>query len=258
MKEHTHATPDRTAERKEFAPEYAEKTEEIDPEEITATVLKHHTTDFTYFTRKGTKTVRCVSGQTPANYNETAEGFISFYDDGTEYAYNPEEQRLITINRNGENRTIAQADDFYKFENVQYPERAPVEVAVDTDVEATIYYRSPQSDRMQTVTIEVSLLEGNLSAPEISGKEVGTGRRIKAQTRWEREIVSKHGTTERPLGKVARVEFPKGHAFTVQVEGLGDETADRAPDQIANKVQSAFRSKGVSVNVSHDGRLDWE
>lgn len=256
----THAngrTTDELEMNKSFAAPYREDSEEVDPEKIGLTTLEYHTLDMTYRTTRGTKTVRSINATGQASYNDIPEGFASFYHDGRKYAYNPEEQRLITVNRNGQNKTVATAEDFVRFESVSYPEQAVVKGAVDDGVEATVYYRSPVSDRMQSVTIEVDWMEGQ--AHEINGTEVGSGRRIKAYRGYERDIVSQHGTTERHLGKVARIEFPRGHQFTVTVEGLKDSLGGEAGEErISKYVNKAFRRNGVRVDVEHDGRAEWE
>lgn len=240
---------------KDFASEYREETEELDPENITSVTLEHHTVDIHYHTRKGTKTVRCRSATGPTSYNDIQEGSYSFYFEGRNYTYNPEDKRLISVGSE-QDTIVAEGDEIYKTELVNFPTRAVVEGAIDSEAEATIYYRSPHSDEMQSVTVEVSYMEGQ--AAEINGKEVGTGRRIRARTRWERDIVSKHGTSERTLGKVTRVEFPKGHRFTVEVEGIDEGKAgERGEDRIAKYVKKAFRHSD-SVEVTHEGELEWE
>jgi len=187
--------------------------------------------------------------------NDIPGGFYSFHHDGTKYAYNPTEKRLITIG-DEQHTTVAEGNDFYKFEKVDFPTRAVIKGAIEKDVQATIYYRSPRSDKMQLVTVNVQFMEGQ--AAQITGKEVGSGRRIEALTRWERDIVSKHGTNERTLGKVTRVEFPRGHQFTVEVEGIGESKAgETGEERIRKHVSKAFRHSD-SVNVTHDGTLVWD
>lgn len=253
--EMTQNTPADIKREKKFASKYREEKEERDPENITSVTLEHHTVDITYFTRHGTKTVRCRGAMGKASYNDIPEGFYSFYHEGKQYAYNPEEKRLITVNKE-QNRTVAEGDEIYKFEMVHFPTRAPVKGAIDNDVEATVYYRSPRSDKMQSVTINVRFMEGQ--GVNISGKEIGTGRRIEATTQWERDIVSKHGTKERTLGKVTRVEFPRGHRFTVEIEGIGENKAgERGEEAIARKVKKAFRYSD-SIDVTHEGPIEWE
>ena len=252
------SVPENLGRGKEFAPEYREEFEEIDPDNITEVTLAHRTVDITYFTRKRTKTVRCVGAIGQTSYNDVPDGFYSFFDSGTgkKYAYNPDEKRLISMN-DELNRTIAEGDDFHKFEEVTFPNSAVVKGAIGTDVEATVYYRSPRSEEMQSVTLAVSFMDGE--AARISGEEVGTGRRLEAETRRERDIVSKHGTEEMYLGKVARVEFPRGHQFTVEIEGLSDTKAEKkGEERIVKKVKKAFRNASVDISVTHNGRLEWD
>ena len=70
--------------------------------------------------------------------------------------------------------------------------------------------------------------------------------------------MSKHGTKELTLGKVTRVEFPRGHRFTVDIEGIGDKKAgERGEEAIARKVKKAFRYSD-SINVTHEGLIEWK
>lgn len=248
-------TPDEINTDKRFAAPYKEEYEVIDPEEITKWMLQKKTVDMTYATHSGTKTVRCSFATTPSEWNDIPDGCVSFQAPETKYYYHIEEQQLISVNRTGHNRTVASGDDFCRFELVQYPERAPVKGAVEDDVEATIYYRSPRSDKMQSVTITVDSRENH--AVLITGDEVGGDRRIEALTRYERTL--KKGWKGDKLGKVARVEFPKGHRFTVEVEGLkNSDTGRDTEDRISRVVKAKLRGEDLSVSVSHDGQLEWE
>lgn len=245
---------------KRFAPEYEETTEEMPLADVTASKLEHgDTLDFTYRTSAGTlRTVRCFHGSPPASYNDNPEGFYSFYADGREYAYSPEEQRLITINRNGPNITVATADDIVRVEAVTFGEEAPVVGAAQTEVEATVYYRSPRSDRMQSVTLTVNMMEGRHSTSEFSGQD-DRGRRFEVRTRWERDIVVRNGANDQTLGRVARVEFPRGKRLSVDIEGVpGDKIEDRL-ETVERKVANAFsHDRGVEVSVELDGDLEWD
>lgn len=77
-------------------------------------------------------------------------------------------------------------------------------------------------------------------------------RRIEALTRWERDIESRHTT----LGKVARVEFPRGHRFTVAIEGISDDRAEQGIETLERYARKAFKY-GDSVEVEHDGPMEW-
>lgn len=199
--------------------------------------------------------MRCRNARAKTNYTNAPDGFWSFYWKGNNYAYSPEEKRLISINKH-QNQTIAHGEEIIKFERVRFPTNVPIKGAIGTDVEATVYYRSPLSDRMQSVPITVQSVEGR--AARISGEEIGTDRRIEAITQKEREILSRHGTQTRTLGKVARVEFPRGHRFTVDIEGLDDSKArERGEEAIVSELSGAFRNSD-DIDVSHEGRIEWE
>lgn len=247
----TGRTTDELESPKQFAKPYSEEKEQIDIDDLAIGNAQHSTLDITYQTRRGSKTVRSHCWSPAGDWNDIPEGFASFYDGGRKYAYNPAERRLITVPRNSPNRTLAQGDGIYKIEVVSFGERAPVVGAVGKDRPATIYYRSPRSDRMQQVTVRVKYLEGDRSAARITGKDEN-GRRIDALTRWERDIESRHTT----LGKVARVEFPRGHRFTVSVEGIGDDKAKRGVERLEKYAGKAFKYAD-SVDAEHDGPMEW-
>jgi hypothetical protein len=237
---------------KAFAKPYAEEYEELDQSEFKAVNVQHTAIDIEYHTRRGTKTVRSHGLNLPSDWNDIPEGFGSFYHDGRKYAYSPEQRKLMTVPRDGPNRTVAEGNDIYKVRAVTFGERAPVKGAIGTDREATIYYRSNRSDKMQTVTVWVKRLEGNRSASKITGTDEN-GRRIEALTRWERDISTYHTT----LGKVARVEFPRGQRFTVEVEGISQKQARDRFDRLEKYASKAF-SDVDSVDVVGVESMEWD
>lgn len=245
---------------KKYAEEYHEETEEIDADEVTAHRLSHKTTDITYVTGQGTtRTVR-VYGATPASsYNNVPEGFYGFFHNrDKKYAYSPEQDKLISIPSRDKTITVAESGDIIRYEAVSYPERAPVDGAVQEDVEATVYYRSPRSDSIQSVTIRVDHMEGRYPAM-ITGEEVDGDRLIEATLVHSRKI--KTTVPENTLGRVARVEFPKGHQFTLTVEGLTDQkVTDSRVESAEQKLKSFFErhahSDGIDVTLTHEGRME--
>lgn len=249
----------------EFAPPYEEEYEELSREDVTKSTLKHNTVDMTYATRGGnTKTVRCVQPTEPYDDRDSdlPDGCITFFDPrtGDSYAFEIDALRLISRNTQGQNRTVATADDFQHFRKVVYPDPAPVEGAVEEGVEATIYYRSPKSDRMQTVMITVESVEGD-HPYRISGSEVGGDRRIEALTIDEREATT--GWNGISLGKVARVEFPKGHRFTVDLEGLTNEQAEDAAERIESLIEAKYNKynrgqEDIVATVTHEGQTNYD
>lgn len=258
MSEDAQGVLERINNRKEFANEYREERKEVEFDDLSEFSLERRTHDFTYSTGVGSKTIRSHGAMSAASYNDIPDGFLSFYYDGTKYAYNPEERRLISVN-SGQARSIADENDIIKIEEVSYPTRAVVEGAIDDGVQATVYYRSPRSDEMQTVTMNVEFMEGKRSADQITGDEVNGDRRIEANTRWEREIVSKSGTTERTLGKVTRVEFPRGHQYTVNVEGVGERKGgESGAETIEKALHKKFGDACDDIEVTHEGSLEWD
>lgn len=244
---------------KRFASEYSERTERVELEDISKSLLTHgDALDFTYRTGPGsTRTIRCHHGRGPASYNEVPEGYYAFYHNGDKYGYSIEDRRIKSLNQGGTDVTVATENDILRVERVKYTERAVVEGAVGKDVQATVYYRSPASDRMQTMTIGVTYLEGRRSASEITG-EADDGTRVKVLTRWERTIKVSVRGGYRTIGRVARVEFPKGHRFSVTVEGLGDDRAESKAESMERKLAKVFRHDDVDIDVTHEGRLEWE
>ena len=244
---------------KEFAPPYKEEKEPIGVDGLSKSSFEYNTYDITYKARTKTKTVRSHGGTGPASYNKVPEDFMSFYDDGQKYAYNIDDRILMRLNTNGQNATVATGDDIRKIERVSYGDSAVVKGAVSDDVIATIYYRSPRSDEMQTVDVNVEFLEGSASASNISGEAVNSDKRIEAMTQWERDIISKTGVNEMTLGKVCRVEFPRGQKFTVDVHGLDGDNIDRKLSDMERKINSAFRNTEIeNIDITHEGELKWD
>jgi len=257
----TPESPDKS--EKEFAPPYEEEYEELSREDVTKATLRHNTVDMTYSTRGGkTKTVRCTQATEP--YGDTSDlpdGCVTFFDyttGGDSYTFNIDSLRLISCNTRGQNRTVATADDFQHFRKVIYPDPAPVKGAVEEGVEVTIYYRSPRTDRMQTVTIIAESVES--SAFRITGEEVDGDRRIEALTRGEREITKTLNGGS--LGKVARVEFPKGHTFTLEIENMTRDEAEDAAERIKPLIEAKYnkynrRHGDITATIIHEGQVKY-
>lgn len=236
-------------------PPYRETTSEIELADVSAVTMQTNPLDWTYTTRHGTRTIRSRKcGSAGGISDDVPDEAVPFWHDGTKYAFHLEDRCLLSVGRTTETRTVASRAEIRRVETVSYPTSAPVEGAVSDGVEATIYYRSPRSDAMQTVTVDVTLVEGR--GGRLSGEDVDGDRRIEAETRWERKVTSKHGTTERPLGRTARVEFPRGQRFVVDVEGLGDRGVDRVREKLGRAAGSAVAEGEVSV--THEGRLTWD
>lgn len=238
-------------------PEYREKTEEIDPEEVSGVTLRHHTVDISYRSRvsKRRKTVRSNGAVEATEYNSTPEGFYGFWNDGQHLAYNPEERRLVSL-EGDHPQTLASGDEIHRIERVQFPQRPPVVGAVQEGAEAEVFYFSERSGNLNSVTIEVERVEENTDNPwRITGKDVtDRDRRVEAMVRDERDITSKQwASKEVHLGKVARVEFPLGHRYVVDIYDLPDDRAGKAIEKIQKRLT---RRRGYNdVDVSHEGRI---
>ena len=238
-------------------PRYREKTSEVDPDEVSGILLRHHTVDITYRSRssKLRRTVRSHGATTPAKYNNIPEGFYGFWNDGQGLAYDPEERRLVSLEGDTP-QTLASGDEICQIEKVQFPQRPPVKGAVQEGVEANVFYWSNRSETLCSVTIEVGRVEENTDNPwRIRGKDVADeDRRIEAMVRDERDITAKNwGSNEVHLGKVARVEFLTGHRYVVEINDLPDHKASSAVETIKKRLT---RRRGYNdVEVSHEGRI---
>lgn len=239
---------------------YRTKTEDVEPGEVSDVLLQHHTVDITYRSRVNNRhqTIRSHGAIGPTEYNDVPEGYMGFWDDGTHYAYGYGDVRLVSLEADSP-RTLAEGDEIIQIERVQFPQRAPVEGAVQKDVTATVYYWSPRSDALQSVEINVTRLEESERNPwRIVGKDVtDSDRRIEAAVRYEREITARgFGGPEVTLGRTARIEFPEGHRFTVDIGGLKDDRTDSAVESIKSRLT---KRRGYNdVTVTHEGRIPEE
>jgi len=237
---------------KEFAEEYYEETEEIELGEVTATTLRDPI-DFTYKTYNGTKTVRSISAHSSLHFSDN---LYVFYDSGTQYGFNIESKTLYSVDQSRETpiHTIASPDDILTVEQVSFPTRAPVVGAIQTDVPATIYYRSPRSDQMQSVEIEVSHNENDIL---FEGESTQNGDWIRALCIHERTIQKEH--PQRHLGRVTRVEFPRGQSFTVNIEGIPDDNIAEIEDRLESTIEGTYPiPDDAAISVSHSRQLYWE
>lgn len=237
---------------KKFAAEYYEKTEEIELTEITATTLRDPI-DFTYKTYNGRKTVRSISAYSSLHFSD--ELYV-FHNNDTKYGFNIESKTLYSVDQSRETpiHTIASPDDILTVERVSFPTRAPVVGAIQTDVPATIYYRSPRSDQIQSVEIEVSHNENDIL---FEGESTQNGDWIRALCIHERMIRKEH--PQQHLGRVTRVEFPRGQAFTVEIEGISDDNIAEIEDRLKSTIDGTYPiPDDAAISVSHSKQLYWE
>lgn len=240
---------------KSFAPPYSETTEGIDPDTLSAERMRYNAFDFTYETHSGTRTVRSVRATSADRADYIPEGATKFWYEGRQYAFFPGECRMMSVGRDKQNVTVATADELVAVEEVTFPSPAPVEGGVSEGAEATIYYRSPQSDSMQSVTIEAEFIEGE--GGRITGSDVGSDRQIEVLTRWERTITSRQGGKEQSLGRTARVEFPRGRKFVVEVEGMMTDQSEKVKQRIRDNVRGRPGLENITVDVCDVGGLKW-
>ena len=237
---------------KEFAAEYYEQTKEINLSEITATTLRDPI-DFTYKTYNGTKTVRSISAHSSLHFSD--ELYV-FHDNDTKYGFNIESKTLYSVDQSRETpiHTIASPDDILTVERISFPTRVPVVGAIQKNVPATIYYRSPRSDQMQSVEIEVSHNENDIL---FEGESTQNGDWVRALCIQERTIQKEH--PQRHLGRVTRVEFPRGQAFTVKIEDISDDNIAEIEDRLESTIKGTYPiPSDANISVSHDRQIQWD
>jgi hypothetical protein len=248
------------------ATRYREKTTEYDPadDDLTAgTLLRADALEVRYQTHRGTlKTVRGTSPCEPGTMEDHDETLgVVFRESGEKWAYNPETRTLKSVNYGGEDRTLADGDHVLSVTTVDFPRRVPVQGAPQENVTATVWYRSDQSENLVRMNVEVDRFEGSGKDVRVSGEDPRRDRRVEFYTGFDRRVESR-GRQTRRLGRVVRVEFPKGHRFTVDFENLPDDRAEKIRDQLERKAQSLANghSRGtnvqVEVSVDHEGRYD--
>lgn len=244
-----------------IAPPYQESKTQIDPSTLTVGLLVDNTVEITYRTQgDNQKTVRCRHATGPNPENDVPEQCVEFqYTDEKnveyDYRYDTKTHRLRSVGRY-RLHTVAQTDDILNTKVVQYPQPVPVYGVVQEGVETTVYYRSPRTDRIQELSVFVQTVTEDGSV--IKG-ERADGRSVVAHTNREREILVDTEQGRKRIGKVAAVEFPKGHEYAIQVEGLKDnEATDRTTQRIQKAIQSALcgTDTEVDVEVDHVGRLN--
>ena len=249
-------TPDRSDDGRRFAERYREEKTELSPEEVSRSALQYHVYDIAYTTARGrSRTVRSVQAKPPTSYNDVPEDFLSFWDDEDHYAYNPDTQVLKSINRGGTNMTIAEGEKVRSLIKINYPTRAVVVGAVQDGVTVRVFYRSNQSGRIKTMDVEIDESSGRFDANEIMGEAVDRDQRVKLRTKWERDIETV-GVKGQKLGKVVRVEFPRGHQYTLNIHGLTDQTAgEKVEERIRGAIAKKLHTSDLSIDVQHEGRI---
>jgi hypothetical protein len=251
----------RPARGKEYADPYEEEVEAIDLDALVGASAIRRTIDLTYRTNKGTrKTVRMIGASEPIDstaerYGIEKDGLLDFYDDGDHLAYHPENRVLKSLRKDGPNATLARDGRIIKADRVQYPDNAVIDGARQDGVEATVYYRSSRSEGVTSMDVEVTR-DSDRDAV-IRADRLSDGQGVEIHPRYDRKIEKRF--PDQYLGRVCRIEYPRGHRFTVDVEGLAD---DRVDESTIESIESALSGRsgplrdGETANVSHEGRLE--
>lgn len=249
-------TPDRSSDGRRFAESYREDITDRDPDEVSHSLFTGSTIlDLTYLTRANNeRTLRVMTAMSPGKYDDYPEGFLAFHHGNTRYAYNPEQRVLMTANRDAENRVVAKGDQIRTISEVRFPTAAVVVGKPQKDVEAKVFYRSNRSGRIKTMQVEVDFMEGRHSPGSFAGHSIGLDTRVDLLTRWERTIETT-GKRGRTLGRVVRVEFPRGHRFVVDVHGIENDAAERVRSQIRHKIDGLYRDSTIKARVEHEGPI---
>jgi hypothetical protein len=240
----------------EYADPYEESSERVDHSSLSAEHMGYHTYDITYPTPSGTKTVRVRSATQTTRIDTVPDHYAYFWDDGRRLAYSPTDHRLVSLERDGVPMTLAQGDGIDRIEKVTYPPGAPVCGAIQTGVDATVYYRSARTGTMQEMEMHVRREEAE--GWRLTGKRLSDGSRVEVHTRGERDTNVRHYPAWQTLGKTARVEMPRGCQYTVDVENLPVEKGDDYADRIKSAIEGISRHDSVDVTVTNDGELSWE
>lgn len=244
----------------DYADPYEEEFEEVDPDDTSVGSFRHWTYDIVYRSSHSDvpQTVRAVNATEPidSRADQYPDGCVTFHDDGEEYAYIPDERRLLSVGHDQQNVTLAAGDDILRIEQVQYPPGAPLIGAEQTDVVATVHHRSDRTGSLTSFDMEVDREESSFW--RLTGHRVSDDARVDVKTRKERDVIVKHygrtGTLH--LGKTARVEFPLGHSYSVDIHGLPDDKAGEYVERIEEAIESSYRYDEIEADVTHDGRIE--
>ena len=117
---------------------------------------------------------------------------------------------------------------------------------------------------MKEITLQEVAVDWN--GDRVRGYHARRDRTVEAEAVFERSATTK-GKRDTEIGKVARIEFPEGHTFTVDIRGLTDDDAAHmwgsggedldAADVVREAVAEKFQRRDVDgVDVTHDGRID--
>jgi len=213
--------------------------------------------EFEYTTSHGnTKVVRSLQA-TKASEHDTEcfpddadlEGVsaFTFYDGGDGYAYT-DDGRLWSYGADHTYRCVGDVDAVYR---VDLPEAAPITGAIQGDVDVTVHYRSTRSGNMKQMRLEdVSI---DWEGDRVRGYHARRDRTVEVEAVFERSVTTK-GTREVEVGKVARIDFPAGHRYTVDAYNVPDDDAGRVHAAVEEAVRMV--EDDYDADVTHDGRID--
>lgn len=242
------------------APPYHEEHTEQDVSQISPDLLTVGSFEITYRTGKGTtKSIRFHSSREPITddpFMDTEDLDPSYrvfttLQNGT-YAYNPETQTLVSMNSESP-VTVATGDEIESITRVQYPDGAPIVGAIESDVSATIHYRTAPDEDPISVTIYVTSIDWD--GTRITGRDTQRERTITAVSTYERKIQSRTSNRTQTLGHVSRIEFPRGRTFTVELEGVTESGAGETAAEIETMLRKRFSDDWMGVDVSDTGDL---
>jgi hypothetical protein len=250
----------------DWAGDYEESYEPIDPSDMTVTSFRYGTYDIVYWNQGGKQTVRAPRATTPYRPEglpgEPDDGdggtdeCVTFFDGGRKFAYHPEQQRLYSM-AGDRPLTLAEGDDIWRIKRVDYPPGAPVVGGAEEGVTATVWYKSERSGSRKSFEMDVSSTESECW--RITGERVSDGARVEVVTRGERFVTAKHygRTGDVVLGPTLRVEFPPGHRFTVDLVGLRDSRTEMAVEAIERALPGSTRLRhdDIDIDVQHEGRI---
>jgi len=262
-----HTTTDDATADADFAPEYREDRESINPGDVTYSrhgglgvypdvhpaPSQRTALEFEYSTAHGnTKTVRAIQATAAFDRDrglpDDTDAY-TFYDGSDGFAVTD----TMSLFRRGDDHTYRRVADDVDVFVVALPDPAPVTGAVQDNVSVTVHYRSSQSGNMKTIRLDdVSVdWDGN----RVRGHHARRDRTVEVEAVHERSVVSKSFRGgDREVGKCARIDFPAGHSFTVDAYNVPDDDAGRVHAAIEEAVRMV--DDDYDADVTPDGRIE--
>jgi len=243
----------------DYADPYEESYETIDGD-LSTGALRHWTYDISYYSRFSgdPNTVRATNATPPmdSRADKYPDDCVTFYYDDNQYAFVPGDRRLVSVGNDQNNVTLAEGDEVFSIKRVDYPPGAPLIGAEQTGVVATVYYYSARTGDLTSMEMYVDREESDFW--RLTGHRVDDDTTVEVITRSSRDVTARHygSTGTITLGKTARVEFPQGHSYTVDVHGLPDDKAEKYVEHITTAVNGVYKYDEVDAKVTHEGRIE--